>query len=143
MLVTVRVQRERAEWGGAERGREAEEVGMNEGRAACLSSSWEGEGGRSGEGKTKTGWFLWSLQSFPPLAVLFSQLSPKDWGVPPRYTPRDSSSVRAVETYWLHPEQPRTASSTRKGESLRRCQMDAALSPSAFGLKTDELPMWA
>lgn len=49
VLVTVRVQRERAEWGGAERVREAEEVGMNEGRAACLSSC----GKESGEGVEK------------------------------------------------------------------------------------------
>lgn len=64
MLVTIRVQQERAEWGGAERAREAEEVGMKEGRAARLNSSWEGERERSGEGKSKAGWFQWSLQSF-------------------------------------------------------------------------------
>lgn len=64
VLVTIGVQQERAEWGGAGKAREAEEVGMKEGRAACLSSSWEGERERSGEAKTKTGWFQWLLQSF-------------------------------------------------------------------------------
>lgn len=70
VLVTIGVQQERAEWGGAE----------------------QASGGKKKEWRSQDKDRMVPVVAAVLPAVLFSPLSPNDWGVSPCHTPRDSFS---------------------------------------------------